>query len=103
MFFMRAILRFDCLSYLKENGQNLSSLQTHHPVQGAVNSDSLETAPEKELDTGPVKEVEAPPNGVIAEEDPPKGVSTWLKLTAPAPDPEVSVAGPCCSCVGSGP
>lgn len=53
---------------------------------------SLETAPEKELDTGPVKDDDTPPKGVIADEDPPNGVivdedeGTWF-----------------CSWVGSGP
>lgn len=68
----------------------------------AITHHSLETAPEKELDTGPVKEVEAPPNGVMADEDPPNGVRVWLKFTAP--EPGVDDGGWfCCSCVGSGP
>lgn len=45
----------------------------------------LETAPEKELDTGPEKEDEAPPKGVMADEDPPNGVRVWLKFTPPEP------------------
>lgn len=53
-----------------------------------IKHDSLETAPEKELDTGPEKEDDAPPKGVMADEDPPNGVSVWLKFTAPEPDEE---------------
>ncbi len=46
----------------------------------------LETAPEKELDTGPEKD-DAPPKGVMADE-PPNGVRVWLKFTAPDADEE---------------
>lgn len=47
---------------------------------------SLETAPENELDTGPVKEDDIPPKGVMADEEPPNGVRLWLKFAAPEAD-----------------
>lgn len=31
---------------------------------------------------GPEKEVDAPPKGVMAEEEPPNGVRAWLKFRA---------------------
>lgn len=66
----------------------------------SVKQHSLETAPEKELDTGPEKD-DAPPKGVMADE-PPNGVRLWLKLGAPEAAEEEG-GGFCCSWVGSGP
>lgn len=40
------------------------------------------------MDTGPEKEDDAPPKGVMAEEEPPNGVRVWLKFAAPGPDKE---------------
>lgn len=31
---------------------------------------------------GPVKDVDTPPKGVMAEEEPPNGVRAWLRFTA---------------------
>lgn len=73
---------------------------TPQPPDSIYRLNSLETAPEKELDTGPEKEQDIPPNGVITEEEPPKGVRLWLKFAAPG------AAEPgwfCSSWVGSGP
>lgn len=65
-------------------------------------ADSLETAPEKELDRGPEKEVDVPPKGVMVDEEPPNGVRLWLKFPAPDPD-DGAGAGFCWGRVGSGP
>lgn len=51
------------------------------------------------MDTGPVKD-DAPPNGVIPVEDPPKGVKAELKLPA---QEEAEGARLGWSWVGSGP
>lgn len=34
---------------------------------------------------GPENEVDVPPKGVMAEEEPPNGARVWLKFTAPEP------------------
>ena len=41
------------------------------------------------MDTGPEKEDDIPPKGVMADEDPPNGVRVWLKFAAPEPDVDV--------------
>lgn len=38
------------------------------------------------MDTGPEKEDDIPPNGVMADEDPPNGVRVWLKFATTDPD-----------------
>lgn len=41
------------------------------------------------MDTGPEKEDDIPPKGVMADEDPPNGVRVWLKFAATEPDVDV--------------
>lgn len=38
------------------------------------------------MDKGPEKEVDAPPKGVMVDEEPPNGARLWLKFTTPDPD-----------------